>query len=319
MQMMKQQVPGRHRTRQTNDGAETPSDIVIALSTDGNYARHTGTTIASLLLNSNGNRFIEIVVLDGGLSETDRARMASLEAIHSQCSISFLDFKHFFHEIPPRNDSYSPANYFRLLLPTTLRQHDRVLYLDSDIIVLSDLGSLFDTDLESYCIGACEDMGMKAILDYNLPPHSIMGAVPFRKYFGDYLGIRFENQDRYFNSGVLLMDLGKLRQHQYEERFVKFLKQYEGRFFLADQDILNHFFQGNYRFLDLSWNMQLYDLDWSEQSLPDDIKKKLRSAFDLPRVIHFTGPENKPWMAQDTHYADIYWSYFRETPWSENV
>jgi lipopolysaccharide biosynthesis glycosyltransferase len=114
------------------------------------------------------------------------------------------------------------------------------------------------------------------------------------------------------------MDLGELRQQQYEAKFLEFLKQYEGRFFLADQDILNHFFQGDYRSIDLSWNMQLYDLEWAER-LPKDIKLKLRSAFDSPRIVHFVSPDNKPWIAQDTHYADLYWKYFRETPWCKGM
>ena len=189
-----------------------------------------------------------------------------------------------------------------------------MLYLDSDIVVLADIAALFDTDLGPFCIGACEDMGMKPLLDEDLPTDSVVGAMPYREYFSNHLGLNEENQKRYFNSGVMLMDLSKLREGKYEDKFISFLKDHDGRFCFADQDVLNHFFPDNYLSLNLSWNMQIYDLKWAER-LPDETNRKFKTAYEAPHIVHFTIIDNKPWLFPDTDFAHRYREYFGKTPW----
>lgn len=115
--------------------------------------------------------------------------------------------------------NYPPIVYATLFIPELLSDEDRVIYLDSDTIVVGSFKDLIGIDLKNnYCA---------AVLDVPLPN------------FKDKVG--FSSQDNYYNSGVLLMDLDKLRKDNIQDKLVASIdKQVK----YADQDVLNIVLKG---------------------------------------------------------------------------
>lgn len=99
-------------------------------------------------------------------------------------------------------NQFSIEIYYRILIPWLLPDSvDRALWLDSDIIISGDIAPFYHLDLVEHCIAACED-----------------GGCINRKTRGqdnDRLGL--DGKHRYFNSGVLLMNLNLIRRRFSQE------------------------------------------------------------------------------------------------------
>ena len=297
-----------------NTGHTPP--VAIAFSCDTSYAPHTGTALLSLLLHTNPNRSYKISILDGGIEQEDKDKLTSLLEPYPHASLKFIAMGDAF-DFVSRHQGYGPANYYRLKLPSLLGDDDKVLYLDSDLIVLRDVAHLFDTDLADHAVGACPDLGMKvAMHEPGRRTGGIVGELPIQEYYRDYVGMKPETFDSYFNSGVLLMNLKKLRDEDYEARFMDVLYEKEGRFWFVDQDMFNGFFQADYKELDWAWNMQTWSLDWAEQ-LPQEVHAKFITARSNPHIVHFIAKFNKPWNFPQVDFADLYWEYRQRTPWGD--
>lgn len=183
------------------------------------------------------------------------------------------------------NDAFpSTAQFHRLFVDAVLpAEIDRVLYLDVDTLVCSDLAPLYDTDLEGAIIAAVED----------LDAHS--SAVR--------LGL--PSGAPYFNSGVLLIDRRRWSQFGVADRVREYLHLHAAapdRWLYPDQDALNVVLADRWRALPPRWNVYAcYRLH-----RPVDLSEERRSALRDPGIIHFTGPE-KPWLR---HCAPPYRAWY---------
>lgn len=175
--------------------------------------------------------------------------------------------------------------YFRFLIPEILNDADRVLYLDCDILVRENILDFYNTDLNGLACAAIEDQRGDDITIHN----------------------RILMFSKYFNSGVLLMNLNYWREHDVAQQLIDYLRQYPERCWFPDQDALNAVLEGKVKFMDYRYNMQGEMLSHrcylrlSAQKWQD-----LDNAIGNPAIIHFTDT-NKPWYKECKHpYRDEY-------------
>ncbi|MDX8354495.1 glycosyltransferase family 8 protein [Cognatiyoonia sp. IB215182] len=160
------------------------------------------------------------------------------------------------------------AVYHRLVLPEVFSQdYERILYLDSDIFVHGgEFARLFNADLQGHAIAAVRDNYQWFNLKRQMPDFAKMGLKPAK----------------YFNSGVILMDVAAYDDRGILERCVSFGRTHKDRLNQHDQELLNCVLHGAWTELSPVWNWQ----------------QPIRSAYYevmLPVVItHFIGP-TKPW------------------------
>ena len=244
----------------------------ICLTSDGNYARYLAVSILSTLKNKAEDDFHHFYILDGGLSEKNKKEIISLKKI-ADFEIEFIkiDEKEFEScPLPPCWRNASKATYYRLLLPRLLPSLDKVLFLDSDIIVQKSLGALFNESVEN--------LYLKGVIDVE----SELNA--------QRLGLK-----KYCNSGVLLVNLKKWREDGVEKKFFDYVNNNTEKLKWADQDVLNAVLQDGIEYLDKPFNAQVSKFDSSKNSGFWEIAE---SAV----VIHFVSPK-KPWdlMARMPH------------------
>jgi lipopolysaccharide biosynthesis glycosyltransferase len=179
----------------------------------------------------------------------------------------------------------SKMTFARFMIPRIFgKDVRRVLYLDADVLVLEDLGPLWDTDLKGSVIGA--------VLDRILDPQIKARAPGLEK---------FPRVRDYFNAGVLLIDLDRWRKETISESALEYLIRHPDSP-LADQDALNAACDGRWTELDLSWNFY------------DHFKTAIlhMPAAERPKIAHFTG--QKPWKASALSVnADLYEVFRRRT------
>ena len=128
----------------------------------------------------------------------------------------------------------SKEAYFRLLISTVLPKNtDRCLYLDGDTIVQKSLDTFYNTSFDDKAFVVNEDMG--EILFYHKERHNIFN-IPL--------------EYKYFNSGVLLMNLDYLREKLNIKNTFDFIKKNSDKLKFLDQDVLNALFYDKVKFVD---------------------------------------------------------------------
>jgi lipopolysaccharide biosynthesis glycosyltransferase len=191
----------------------------------------------------------------------------------------------------------SAASYYRLALPKRLPlEMDRIIYLDTDVIVLRDIAELWHTDMKGHVVAAVDDPGVSP------PEFAARWGLPAA-------------QIGYFNAGVLLVDLAAVRGKGVFDTALDFLMTKQDLLPFMDQDALNYALWNQWHRLDPAWNVQRTAAICGETL--QDVRpgtKRYR-----PAIVHYT-TEHKPWLPNTyTPYAWLYWRYLKRTPFLEQV
>ncbi|RXW19815.1 hypothetical protein EST38_g6027 [Candolleomyces aberdarensis] len=233
--------------------------INIGVACDSAYAMPTSVLLSTLIEHTPGRK-ISIYLLDCGLSELDKIRIQqSIPSSSSNITLNFLTLPS--DSLTARLGSSVWAKVDLIKVAPV----ERILYLDGDILVRSDVWSLWDIDLEGNPIGAALDVG-------NPTGHAGYTTTP-------------EGSGKYFNAGVLLMDLTKHRA-EFDELVAQCHAKKDSKY--ADQDALNAHFAGKWKELNLQWNAQglgtYVNYEAAGRHWVD------RQSMFNPSIVHFTGP-----------------------------
>lgn len=198
--------------------------------------------------------------------------------------------------------------YYRLLMQEVFEDWDKVLYLDSDMIVLKDIAEVFDTDVKEHLLAACKDADTAGL--YN-------GYEPGRKPYTDDV-LKLEDPYGYFQAGTILFNLKMFRKTFDVDDMFEFASQRQWK--LLDQDVLNVLAQGCIEYLPMEWNVMT---DWRGLRIKEIISKAPEELYDEymkarmhPAIVHYAGPE-KPWDDPTVDMAWYFWDVARKTPFYE--
>ena len=291
---------------------DTHKEIVsVVIASDNNYVAHLGALITSIIDNFSSERFLDLIILDGGISEYNKKLLTRLMNYNS--NIQFLELSSEFSN-QSTHMHFSKATFYRLILDKLILDRKKVLYIDCDTIVLDDLSKLFDIDLGNNAIGAVYDYIMHHFCQMGIPSIDFTGGLKSKDYLQKYVGLC--DWDKYFQAGVILFDLDKMRRMDLSDVMIKSLL--DKRYWFLDQDILNKYFLGKVTYLEPSWNVvncghEIYD-GLSEKQI-----KELQVAENSPKIIHYAGYETKPWNNRNAKFGEYYFYYLRKTFWYENI
>ncbi len=255
--------------------------IPVFFTIDNGYAPYLAVALNSAIKNSDKRNKYKAHVLFQELSDENISRLKRLEQEHFE--IELTPMKNNFDALDDRMsnrlrcDYFTLTIYFRLFIPRMFPQYEKGIYIDSDVVVKSDLKALFDTELKDNFIGACNDL-------------SIQGVAPLVRYTEEAVGVK---KQEYINSGVLLMNLKKMRDSDFEQHFLRLLNEYHFDTIAPDQDYINAICNGKILYLDPSWD-----------AMPDNEKPALQK----PDIIHYN-LFSKPWCYDNVQYGDEFWNY----------
>lgn len=260
--------------------------VPVFFAADENYMPFLGVTLASLKAQASGKYAYQIHVLYTGELSENAQTVKAMETEHF--SITFNDISEKIDAITHLmhcRDYYTSAIYFRLFIPDLFPEYEKAIYLDCDTVALTDIGELFAIDIKDNLIGAVADQAVAAV-------------GPFREYTKNALGI---DAEQYFNSGVIVMNLKKMRELNFYGTFCEILRSYE--FIVApDQDCLNLICQDKVYFYESGWN-----------KMP--IAGKNEGEIHL---IHYN-LSMKPWHYSNVLYEEHFWKYASQTPFLEKI
>lgn len=280
-------------------GESASMPIVIATALDRRYAPWAATLLRSCVRAHPSSSICFEIVHDGTLSEEDCGRLAqTATSDHSSVrfhSVASDDFSHL-----PTTPLFGSIVWLRFCLPDLLPDRSRAIYVDSDTLVMSDLQGLWDTPLDGHPLGAVAN-----VVEPAARPHV------------EALGVRYPGG--FFNSGVLLMDLVRMRAEHSSEHLFKAAADLRESLIWPDQDALNLVFAGRWFPLHPRWNTQNSFWAWREWAVEVFGQVVLDEAIRRPGIRHFEGPSiSKPW-----HYLcpypgrKEYRALLAETPWGD--
>ena len=258
-------------------------EINLAIAFDQNYISPFYALITSIFENNRSNKII-IHAIVSGLSEEIKNNISNY-ALKNNAKINYYTIDEQTVAQYVLTSTWTAAVYYRLYFPLLVPNAvNRLLYIDTDTIVVNNLAELYAIDLEHYPVGAVYDTWVKTA------PH---------------LDITEEGQ--YFNSGVLLMDIQKWKTQQITEKAFAFLNTNPEKIKFVDQDALNAVLVHNWKKLDAKFNMMY-------SSIPEGISKQEMKTFISDKVIvHFT--LQRPWnLLCRNRFREFYFYYLQKSP-----
>ena len=191
---------------------------------------------------------------------------------------------------------FTKANYYRLLIPKLISE-DKILYLDADIVVKGSIDSLYESDIKDYYIGAIENPG-----------------------FTRHNELKMDIRSKYFNSGVMLMNLKKWRSSELANKVIEFVENNPKKIEFVDQCGLNSIINGAWMEFSPKYNQQSVIFEENFVAKYNCFNSdELDEALKAPVIIHYTG-SSKPWHLRNKHpYKYLYWRYLMLTPYKYSV
>ncbi|MBQ9486388.1 MAG: hypothetical protein IJU91_01110 [Selenomonadaceae bacterium] len=259
----------------------------------GRYSKFTGTSILSMFENvSTPPRSVTVHLLhDDTLTDDNRDKFSYIAGQYNQlikfynvekiCADELAALKEILTDFSKRN--FTIGTMFRLLM-TKIFSDDigKVIYLDSDTVVNLDIGELWKIPLDDKTIAAVPEStnGIDG-MGFPLCKDGLVRAAD------------------YFNAGVIIINLDKLRGSEFEnfQAEIKFIAE-NPKYIWMDQDIFNYCFSKNMVKLSSRFNFSVRNR--GEQNVKNKICHYLGKTLNLGR---------------DDKFNRLWFKYFKKTRW----
>ena len=284
----------------------------ILYQSDNNYAPYMGVSICSLLENNKEAGSINIYIIDDGINGDNKEKINSL-SLKYPAKISYLtgdilledaDLVKTFEYTQFRKNTHS---YFKMFIDRLLPDlNERIIYIDCDTVVEGDITGLESIDLKGRAIGMVQD--------------SLVASVK--------TSVGMDDTERYYNSGVILIDLKRWKELNCSDRIYKHIRDIR-TYGTVDQDVLNVELHDEISTLPVRYNLQPVHMDYSYRQYSRVYKHKepyygseeIKEALKDPGIIHFLRYIGEsPWHEGNVHPATPYFDkYLKISPWHDMV
>ena len=275
--------------------------ISLCFICDEIYAMPTVVAITSALIHKVPDDIYDIYVIINNLSDYSVNILKSLG--NETVRIIFIDAGNGekFNQFQMNGYWVTTTDLFKFEIPDLLpAELEKVLYLDGDIIVQKNLAPVFEEDIENVYAGVIKDYFV------------VSGKDDFRKR----LGVQHK---AYFNAGILLLNLKKLREDNVSGRLLQYRAGHADKY--MDQDTFNVVLQENVKYLSFYYNFQYTCWLCDKQQLAEYYGlEAVNSKYEWIQnavIIHYTWL--KPWQYFDYFAADVWLHYYLLSPYKDII
>ena len=258
------------------------NQLHIALAFDENYIVQVYVLLTSIFYNNRKNDVV-LHVIASGVNNSEKEEIEKFVQDNNSAIFFYEIDEEYFGNHFYTNDVYSVATYYRLFFPSLLNPEiDKLLYLDSDTIVIGDLKELYNINIGKFPIGVASDPCLD--VRHELGIHTC---------------------EDYFNAGVMLIDNKNWREQNVSENAIKYLRDYPEKIKLVDQDALNATLIGKWFKID-----RKYNYTWLFEYLQVPTKELLKDKI----IVHYITPK-KPWHSLTRNkFRYLYHHYLKLSP-----
>jgi Capsule polysaccharide export protein len=271
--------------------------INIVFSADAKFVPYFATSLFSLLKNLSDPRKLNVFLLTDDTFTVDaQEKILSMRATREFDLYPIVVDASKYKSVKT-TVGISVAAYNRLFMDAILPADvDRVIYLDSDLIIEKNIAEIYDLDMDGLLFRGVEDSISSVYKSrYDLPPSS-----------------------HHINSGVMLCNVALMRESGFDQRITDFMEIHRYRIVMGDQQIINEVFFNQIGSLPLQWNVHgsMFVRGWAAQKVGVDNTMdagEVAEAVRSPAVIHYTF-KRKPWMSLEHPRARTWHRYNEKTP-----
>ena len=252
-------------TPQNCEGVE--GDVDIVLITDANYMDFTRVAIQSAKENMCPGSQYHFHVMTMDVSQSDVQALKALQTDNVSVRVLPQQEANLFYI---RDTHVSKTSLLKYYITDALPELDKVLYIDSDVLVLHDLNKLYQTDVSDVYLAAVKD-----------PSWFFQNT--------HVVELNLEERGFYFNSGVMLMNLAKIR----EDNLVAQLEEFTNNNFRTymDQDALNVVVKDKVKLLPVEDNTMNFFFEHNDMSTLSEFYgrdwKNYEDVFSPAVILHF--------------------------------
>ena len=288
--------------------AYSKNNIAIALSANNYYAYYLGVTIQSIIENADKDYNYDIIVIDGGINESNKTIILSQAKEHPNISIRFYKASLLKgNENLTTKQHMSVETWYRLYLPYILSGYDKIIYIDCDLVINNSLVELYKTKMGDHLVAGTRDLPLVGLYCDN----------HFVEYFNEKL--KLKNPHNYVQAGVLILNLKQFKKRYTINELLEIATSDDYRW--LDQDVINILANEDVLILNQKWNVEVNRANIRINQIkfcPAQMYLDYMEARKEPAIIHFSG-EQKPWAIPEMDMAFYFWKYARRSPFYELI
>ncbi|MDR1958194.1 MAG: glycosyltransferase family 8 protein [Planctomycetaceae bacterium] len=273
---------------------KTNDTLHLFFAADVNYYQHLCVLIVSILENNPDEPFAFYVMTNRDDKEAEKIKGLANKYHNFDIRFIVMDDS-LFEKFPLLIKHITLQMYYRFLIPLLAPELDKALYLDCDMVCNIGLRELWEIPLGNNYIGGC----------------SVLKAEMIDPKAKEYLeSIKYPNPhqaEKYICSGVLLMNLKKIRSDNKVSELLEWCRQTPHSKY-TDQDAINCVFFDNIKLINLKWNYTTIAVG--------ALRMKPANC-----ILHFIGPM-KPWKPTvicQLYSSHLYMKYWRRTPYRYRI
>jgi lipopolysaccharide biosynthesis glycosyltransferase len=239
-------------------------EISIVVCFDENYALNGAMTLYSTSQNIRDGVKIKAYIINGGVKEKTRKKFKKIES--DTLEIIWLNPDLSIFDNLPLSSWTTKAAHARLLVPDLIKE-EKIIYLDSDMLVLDDIYELWNVLFGKYIIAASQSL--------------VAPSVNKRPNCNILIEAGMNKKSPYFSTGLLLINTNRWKRKNILGEYISLLKNMGTKFIYRNQDPLNVILENSWKKLDEEWQVTtptFYSLKKEDQKLAKNAK-----------IIHFTG------------------------------
>jgi len=254
--------------------------IVMSIDNNGIYISLVSMTSALENNNKEKNILIYHLLLSHDFNKKKIEYFESLKEKYD-FRINYYNISNIFNKY--KKWRYSSTIYFKLLIPLIFPDYERIIFLDADTLIFKDISEMFNLPFnDNYVLG-----------------------YPFHTPW--MVTINGKHPKIYINSGVLLINIDKIRKDNKDFELIKFTKKNSKKLFFPEQDGINYIFNKKIGLLPLKYGIYLYGniteyLKGYSYKLKIKLDlKELERAIEDPSIVHLCCCNPKVWYKATKH------------------
>ena len=252
------------------------NEINILMSVNKMFLEHIEELIYSLVNYTSKKIRIYLMYVETELSNNDLEYIKEFANNTEKATIEPIKFDVKELEGMPITDNegafFGLEAYSRLFCAFKLPQDmKKILYLDADMICTGDITELYDLDFEDKIWIAVPDNGIKE---------------------KDLHRLGLPSGYKYINSGMLLINVPKLKANYSEKYILEKIKENKDILIYPDQDFINKVFKDEIKVISNKYNLIAKDIRYKQLE-------------EKPLIIHYAGSV-KPWHENVSRFEKEY-------------
>ncbi|GMO37532.1 MAG: hypothetical protein Ta2B_17260 [Termitinemataceae bacterium] len=296
-----------------------PNHIPIVFASDNYFVPYMAAMMQSIMENASTTRQYIFFVLHRDITTDTQQTVQQQIAIFNNFSVLFIDVTHYFAGqslFTASRKEITVETYFRLLIPQLFSEYEKVIYLDGDMICLSDISELYNYDIGDNFLLATRDIHQIALF---YPAYQKLKSVYKKSVSSTKKGIlEINNISNYFNGGALVFNMAQFCKSFSADKILDFAASQNWN--LHDQDVLNVLCENKVLFISSKWNFIYEKKRKVLMYTPDFLQNEYFEGENAPAIIHYASTSKKPWEnSVQTPYAGLFWKYAARTPFISTI